>query len=462
MRRFVLPTSVLLVAVLGATVAAGPPSAASPTLSTAAEPADSYRVQLGFPASAPPVSAQQASTTLEAFGVVLGEDEQRELEAREAAFAQLFAAARALPLDMRGGEWLDHASSSVVLAVTDADSVDAGALRSAMDEPARLRIVQVQFSLVELERAQTRVDDQIVSLEDSAGIDITGTSRDVVGNRVIVRVATEVDEARSAIASQFPPGMIAVVPGEPGQLTASGDKVGYQNSPPFRGGQDITRVDAAGGYISRCTSAFVGYRTEYVAGIAQYSYFVLTAGHCGPNNSIFTQGFPAGTPMGQMTNSTFNLRETTGDAGAISISGAARSNQVLQSYDRASGVAVTSSITTREVSGAATDQVGQRSCNYGTTTAIQTTTCGNITSVAETVDFPLANQHGRYLVRNMRCGGYTSQGGDSGGTVSNGSLGKGVVVGRGNGCNGLYSHVTDALRAAGLSNIRTLSNSATP
>lgn len=281
-------------------------------------------------------------------------------------------------------------------------------------------------------------------------VTVGSTRLDTPGNLVIVTVDGDVAKATVVLGQIVDPSLI-VVEQDAGRTRQAGEKVDYLDAPPLRGGQHITTG------LSRCTSAFVGYRPEVVAGITTYNYFMLTAGHCGDIGTTWTQ---AGFPMGRTNASTFRRTSTDADASSIPFVGNARSNQVL--LNRSGGINTYANITSVETIGSSSDQVGQRACQYGTTTAFSTTSCGTMSSRSVTVNYPAEGTLPAQQITGMRCNSFQSEGGDSGGAVLFSGQAKGSVVGTGSGCLGLYTHVRDAMRATGVSAIKTTAASATP
>lgn len=209
------------------------------------------------------------------------------------------------------------------------------------------------------------------------------------------------------------------------------------NAPPLKGGQRITQPSSTAGFINTCTSAFVAYeRVRTDAAIYVTNYHLVTAGHCNENANPWSQ-YQA-YPIGVMDRTAYV--DNGADAMRIPMSAA----------DRSQRVAITATndrlIYYRQASSA--DAVNERVCLSGATTAGES--CGILVHRGITV-----TSQGRTLPYT-RIASYSSQGGDSGGSILNGSEGKGIHSGRVvyNGINrAAYSHISISLSKLGLTDL---------
>jgi len=249
------------------------------------------------------------------------------------------------------------------------------------------------------------------------GLDVRAVGVDVERNRVGVGVEDLTGADRRALAARYGDA-----------ITTRGiraiRRVSRGNSyPPLKGGLTIDSPQGLTSY--RCTSAFVAQNAG--------SYYLLTAGHCGPVNSGWLHNvFFVGT----MTRNAF-VDGSSADAARIDI----------RPTDRSSLVFITDS-NMRAIRGTSfSDAAGQSICMSANTSGYQ---CGSIVSTNETIRY----DDGLTLY-NQRFSSFGTIPGDSGGPIFSGDVAHGVISGYVEYSNGdrdgIYSHANHVQSQFGVS-----------
>ncbi|HEV2891025.1 MAG TPA: S1 family peptidase [Frankiaceae bacterium] len=363
------------------------------------------------------------------LGVLLTAAEQAELDQRErvlqddAPLVREWAASK--PRDAFGGVLLDHvAGGRLVVLVTSSPAAARAELAERLRHPEALDVRHVERSLASLEAVQRTLRNV-----DDSRVDVRSTVIDVARNVVVVGVASDIDTARAVLPRYVPAQAVEVQQGTGG--TDSGTTA--RNSPPFRGGQKVTRYGSA----YSCTLGFTGFTSGSIT-----TYFVLTAGHCGSVGSFWYQPtYSGGYLVGDMDrNATSATTTPRADAAAMSILASERSSQIVVNYNGE---------TYRNIASAepwAGDTVGERDCLAGYASNYR---CGYL--LYDSLD--VTTDAGKSFIY-MREVGYASMPGDSGGPHFDGSRAHGIQSGNLN-SNGhaYYSRVYDVLVSLGLSGL---------
>lgn len=277
----------------GATAERGTPNLNAPAPATASgevfrtpEEQRRFRQSMGLDTSDAALAdaAAAANDAQMQFGVPLTDSELDELLRREAMIDNDAVEVRQEVLETFGsktfgGIWMDNAGGGyLTVAVTQSIDAVAARLKSIVQDPAFLRVVQRPHSLDHLESMAARLR----SVADQTGRVLNGVRVDE-RNGVLEVHATDVDSTRRWVNGTL--GANAPVDVITAQVVSVGTR--NNNSPPFRGGQAIN-----GSNLFSCTSAF----TAQGPG----GFYVLTAGHCGKERTVWDQ---AGTPMGTVDRS---------------------------------------------------------------------------------------------------------------------------------------------------------------
>lgn len=295
-------------------------------------------------------------------GMLFTPAEAAELRARDVAGTQINAVTRRYmamrQADLFAGAYLDHAAGGLMTVLVTGDRArHEGALRRQVNDPSRLRVVQVAHS----ERELTAVQERLALAEEKlarAGVRIAYTALDVVRNRVTVGVPAATPAVRAAISRVAPIGILNFDQGVELALTVctTGLKCSTE-SPPFNGGTDIESFDTGLGSVQFCTLGFVA------RSASSSDTFVLSAGHCGRTSTSWVQ---QSTPIGMVTRNSFS---GTSRADAFAI-------PVLSSLSK--GMVKRTATTFHPIKyqeRATDDYVGRPTCAYGIRTGYR---CGQV------------------------------------------------------------------------------------
>lgn len=265
-------------------------------------------------------------------GAILTAAEQSIIEARRNEVDRIVAIAGEYLQDRRAeyaGMWIDQTKGYVGIGVTDnlashRQALSAGIGLASVTWEVRQMDVPLDY-LLELQR---QIDLKAADLR-AQSIDITSTSIDEEENKVYVAAASDTSVLRNALATNF--GDAAPIRVEY-EDRARLEGVTGTDSPPFRGGQQITRpLPERPGFVSNCTSAFVAYQVERLdAAIFNLTYYLLTAGHCEDSKGVGTVGAvwsQGANVVGQSQRNAFK-NGSVADGMAISMNGAFKSNDV--------------------------------------------------------------------------------------------------------------------------------------
>jgi hypothetical protein len=369
------------------------------------------------------------------YGALLTKAEAQELRDRGRIATANAAAVRAFFSEssgLFGGMYLDHhdGGTLVVLVTGEAERLTHD-LRTVVPDVARTRIATVAHSVAALDALNQHISGDIAAMQQE-GVELTGVGTDERANTVTVDVASLTPSVRDVLARRYRSAPLTVREGP--RATTNG--LAGRNAPPFRGAQyidDVLNVTCSNGLIARAPGA-IGNR-----------YYVVTAGHCGIRN--WTQ---AGYPEGRSEVNLFYSGSNT-DAMRIPISVAEMSREI---YLREGNYQI---ITQSE--GYQADYVTQIVCASGYQTEI---TCGTILERNFTANYA---DRGVTLY-NQRLTTYRTTGGDSGGSVFDLGLAKGIHSGSRTWSDGrkegIYSQVSEVMSALGLSTATSCEGALTP
>lgn len=426
-----------------------PTAEANSDLSEAAQSA--RRAELGLDARREVVQqllteyGSNASVTLDG-GVLVTSTELSQVRSLDEAAGKLALALR--PWEDApdfGGMYIDRSTGEVVILVVGAGDGLRQAVAAA-DVSSVAAVRAANFSYAELQAAATEL---VTSRNDdlaAEGVTVLSTDVNQRDNTVEVSLAEDSEQARRLVAGAAPSDMFRFV--GPSRLDTNG--VNRLDAPPLAGGQRITRLGDRAGTLGLCTSAFVGYNSRQVALTTVRDYYLITAGHCGGDSahpwSQSSDNPAAGSyPVGVPDRNTFS-GTTAADAQRVPIRAADAALLIRISTTRSNVVS-----TQQSASG---DVIGERVCMSGATSN-NLERCGTL----QTKDLA-APAEGVNLVR-QRTATFLGLGGDSGGSVYDGSRAKGVYVGNvtyGGGTTsevvrGVYSHIGEVLPALGVARV---------
>lgn len=291
------------------------------------------------------------------------------------------------------GSWIG-ADGKPVVAVTDAQA--AAAVKRAGAEPR-----MVSHSMNELKAATA-------ALRAAPRVAGTAWAVDYRTNRVMVEADTTVSASDWSDLSRVAAGIGGFVQMQRSQGTFS---------PRLNGAQPIL---STGG---RCSAGFnvTNGQTD----------FILTAGHCGPANTVW---FDEGQGNDQQLGTTINTQFPGNDFSLIQYaSGKAGDNADVVAIGNGQGVRIT---------GAADPTVGQKVFRSGSTSGLHD---GTVTALNATVNYPEGTVTG--LIQTNVC----AEPGDSGGPLFSEGIALGVTSGGSGDCTAggvtFFQPVTRALAA---------------
>ncbi|HWL36839.1 MAG TPA: hypothetical protein VNQ77_11650 [Frankiaceae bacterium] len=352
----------------------------------------------------------QASTT---EGAILTAAEEALVRARSNEVDRIVAVAGdyfSAHRDQYSGMWVDQAKGYVGIGATDNLTAHQQALG------ARIGVATVQWDVVAMDVTldhlldlQRQVDLLAADLR-AQSIDITSTSIDEEENKVYVAAASDTTTLRSLLTEKFSAAAPIAVEYE---AQARLEGVAGTNSPPFRGGQQLSRSDLPTTMRYLCTSAFVAYQVERLdAAIFSINYFLTTAGHCettsqnvGSVGAWWKQG---DVTIGQSQRNVFR-NGSIADAMAIPI------HRVFKSNDVAIDPGVYRDIKCMMTSDIKSGTQGQIEMISGATTGGYRT--GRLLRTHASVTYTDRATGRTTTLPNQHMTNYYSQGGDSGASV---------------------------------------------
>lgn len=397
------------------------------------------RAELGLAADAETVQALIAgwesrdAGTVESARTLMTPSERAAIEHLESVATESVTALRTYDQarngEILGGLYIDWSTKKLVVLLHRQAQEQESALRSLINSPQDVRIELVDHLLRDLDHAHEVIlaEGETLAVE---GLHITHIATDEKMNRLEVGVRGDMEDAMQRLAEIVDPALLRLV----GPSTRTFDGVEGLNSPPLKGGQGITRVVSAT-TLASCTSAFITYNATVEFGIVTSKrYFMVTAGHCGNGTWSQASSYLVGT-------SDRNSFVDNSPADAMRIP--------MRAADQTASVAITPTFT-RIMSASenrASDLVGDRVCVSGARTGGES--CGTL----QNRNFSSDPADPQTLVR-QRLATYTSQGGDSGGSVYLQGLAKGVHSSRYTFSDGTvlrgYGHIGEALPALGI------------
>lgn len=395
-----LARSVALCLTLAAVLA---PSAAAADPTDPVREAQRFRTAVGLPADIGTVTRLMADPSVDQrrFGVPLTPAELRELNARaeagsEVPIIQSYGEERAA--DAYAGVYMDHQDGGVIRVgfTKDLDRHRA-AVRARFPFVARLRFFEADSTLSALNALHERIGDDLRDLRRS-GIAVVTIATDVPNNAVAIGVHNLTAEDKQSLTERYGEQIRVVEDAAPVKRRRR-----EIQSPPFAGGLQIHSDD-----FFECTSGFVA---KSRTGAARY---LLTAGHCGAQSTIWLQGEAAnstlgGTYIGTMAQNEFY--DGGEDGGKINMNANFESSKVYANGEYRGISSVES-----------TDFVGQFVCKSGITTEY---TCG----VLRDNNFSLYYQDEDVILHRQRRATLTSDFGDSGSPIFELNQAQGILSG---------------------------------
>ncbi|HKT06138.1 MAG TPA: S1 family peptidase [Rugosimonospora sp.] len=292
------------------------------------------------------------------------------------------------------GSYLDAATGRMVVTITDASS--AAQVRAAGAVP---RLVK---------HSAAQLDQATATLDRGARIAGTAWSVDPVTNQVLVSVDSTVTGARLA------------------RVRAIAARLG-----------DAVRVEqVAGAFTTRIAGGDAIYGSQYRCSlgfnvVSGSTYYFLTAGHCGNLAATWYSNSGHTTVLGTRSGSTFPGH----DYALIRYTGSASHPGSVDLYGGS-----------QDIASAANAFVGEAVRRSGSTTHVHS---GTVTGLNATVTYPEGTVTG--MIRTNVC----AEGGDSGGSLFDGSIALGLTSGGSGNCTSggttFFQPVTAALSAYGVS-----------
>ena len=384
------------------------------------EEARRFRLAFGLDASDAVLDATLNDPSLsEAYGVPLTAAEEQYVDngqAVQAAVGVIEDYGKTSAANSYAGRYTDYANGTLVYVgfTRDAD-YHLAELKKIFRYPEKLRLFPVTRTIADLKGVHERIVDDIDALA-AEGVDVRAISTSVRGNVVEVGVEQPSDAAAQTLARRYGAAarLVQKAP-EPLALTRK------KKIRPLVAGLRIwsQRQTATTITTSDCTLAFNAY--------GQGKFFALTAGHCRPLNSVWTQGgyqyrvpddrtpFGPQYVIGSIKRNTWpTARPATSevDAAAIRIS---RGNAARRAVWIRSGL--WKAVTRVGVPNGPGDRADTMVCHSGATTGLKKRKiiCGPLTDTDATIN--CTNCGGRVTMRHLREMAGASLGGDSGGPV---------------------------------------------
>lgn len=297
-----------------------------------------------------------------------------------------------LGTDRTAGSWIADDGKPVV-AVTDEDA-------AAEVKKAGARPKVVDYSMNDLKSATE-------TLRSAPRVAGTAWSIDYTKNEVVVQADTTVSKADWA------------------KLSAVAKEIGASVRMERTRGTFTTRINAAQPILStggRCSAGF-----NVTNGTAD---FILTAGHCGPNGSVWFSDTGGSQEIGKTISGSFPIN----DYSLVQYNGGSAG-------DGADVVAIGDGRGVR-ITGAADPTVGQKVFRSGSTTGLRD---GEVTGLNATVNYPEGTVSG--LIETTVC----AESGDSGGPLFSEGIALGITSGGNGDCTSggttFFQPVTKALSA---------------
>lgn len=279
-------------------------------------------------------------------------------------------------------------------------------LNKLLDSEA-VEFYEVKYTEKELEELHNRIFSSIDELKKNSNISIDLIVTNVITEKVEIYVSPFNDNVVTALNAIYGGDMLDI-----SESTGNHDDSRTATHDPLQGGIEIYSYDAN----STCSTAF-----NATQGNAKY---VVTAGHCGSVGNAFYQG---SNSIGLMA------KKYQGDETDAALIG----TNVNLGYSSKvyTGSSYGGTLTSWQDS--SDDVVGESVCVSGYKTGVS---CGTIQSRSA------SGTVGGISYSNLRSASYTSEGGDSGGTVYYNGVLKGVHKGTLTNNNRVYTQVEWALK----------------
>jgi hypothetical protein len=236
------------------------------------------------------LGASPGHLAFERYGILMTPQEQAEIDFRSGPLQKAASDPRlASYLNETpefAGKYIDHelGGKLVVLFTANVDQ-HVGTLTQLFPYQDRLVVRTASHSIRTLEALHQQVDGDTPSLAKE-GISVATTGVDVPHNRLNVTVTHLDQSVRTVFAAKY--GKDAPIKLSQGPFARREGGRGT-DAPPFRGGQELDRIRASDQTAIICTSGYV--IRQYTGGLTSpYTYWLTTAGHCGPAGVQWTQG----------------------------------------------------------------------------------------------------------------------------------------------------------------------------
>ncbi|MDW4905301.1 S1 family peptidase [Streptomyces sp. ADMS] len=312
-----------------------------------------------------------------------------------------------LGTDRTAGSWIADDGKPVVAVTDDEAAVEV--------EKAGARPKVVDYSMNDLRSATE-------TLRSAPRVTGTAWSVDYTNNEVVVQVDSTVSAADWA------------------RLSAVAEEIGGSVRMERTRGTFTTRINAAQPILStggRCSAGF-----NVTNGTAD---FILTAGHCGPNGSVWFSDTGGSQEIGKTISGSFPIN----DYSLVQYNGGSAG-------DGADVVAIGDGRGVR-ITGAADPAVGQKVFRSGSTTGLRD---GEVTGLNATVNYPEGTVSG--LIETTVC----AESGDSGGPLFSEGIALGITSGGNGDCRSggttFFQPVTKALAALNVRLIGQAGQAAAP
>ena len=355
------------------------------------------------------------------LGIPLTASEEAEMNRRariQESLTPLEAYAATIP-DVFGGVFIDQSVGGTVdIALTpQASSVVSEHLRAIAPGDANIRLRTVSFAKSELDIVHSELE-RMAALEPNGGRGGIGAiSTSVQRNVVQVEVAPKDRPALEPVLKAAFGARVTVVDESQGRDEVCNTRT---SCTPYRAGIQLYPP----GSSAYCTSGFMSKKPNN-------TYFLLTAGHCGPLNSAWNHDE---VQVGLVKIRAY-ANGGKADADAISRAGTAgHKNWIF--------------VTAGEPARTVTARQGQNGDTVGESVCLSGVSSGFWCGVLQDDDVDNVTING-VTMNNLRGANYGSTGGDSGSPIFYGHLAKGLHKGQAFGMR-IYSHVWEVEQALGV------------
>ncbi|MFB9326760.1 S1 family peptidase [Paenibacillus aurantiacus] len=355
------------------------------------------------------------------YGVHLSPEEEAELTTRIDFQEKYMTEIKKIVTSKTNGEFtlfIDQAAGGIVNIGLKNNNIQLEEVISLFTDKSKLKIINISKSEKDLDKIHEKIWREKDKLME-VGIIINDVATDIPNARVVVGVLGATSDKTNYLMKLYGESVFVQ---EADIATTDADRASTWN--PLQGGTKITFTNDEG-KTARCSVGFMA-----TAGNLKY---VVTAGHC--HTSDRTKLYYQGTSkLGTMT---FYNQGGYADAGMIGGGPASLTYTGGKIY--LNGSSSTGRYTF--IQNASEDNPGEVVYMSGSSTDTNPIQWGTI----QNTNFSI-NLDG-YSYEKLRTASFTSAGGDSGGTVYNGSKLKGIDTGHTGSGLAIYSHVEHVLAA---------------